>query len=170
MSRNERWRAFDASPVSHSVAHHLMAIAHLHDAHGYARVTDVAERLGLTRGSVSLTLKSLESRGLIDKDQRRFLRLTGDGQGIVDAIKTKQQVAARFFTEVLGVTPEIAETDACKVEHLLSSETVTAMLRWLRGWTALETKPDWLDDGCAGQLERCPSCANRCLEMLLPDD
>lgn len=172
MSGQERWRAFDASPVSHSVAHHLMAIAHLRDAHGYARVTDVAERLGLTRGSVSLTLKALESRGLIEKDKRRFLLLTGEGRGVVDAIRTKQQIASRFFSEVLGVPAEIAATDACKVEHLLSSETATAMLRWLRGWAALDEKPDLLasNESCAGQLEHCSSCANRCMEALLPPD
>jgi DtxR family Mn-dependent transcriptional regulator len=163
----ERWKAFDANPVSHSVAHHLMAIAALREVHGYARVTDVAERLGLTRGSVSLTLKSLEQRGLVAKDQRRFLELTGDGSALVEAICAKQTIVVRFLVDVLGVRQDIAETDACKIEHLLSDEAATAMLRQLRARELGGSTASPVGHSCAGRLDECPGCSERCLEALL---
>ena len=163
MEREERWKTYMMNPVSHSVAHHLMAIVKLRDESGYARVTDVAQRLGLSRGSVSLTLKGLESRGLVGKAERRFLRVTQDGQAIVNELRAKRRIVERFFADVLGVAVDVAETDACKVEHLLSPETATAMLRHLCEWTAARGEPDGATGRCVGELQHCPSCGQRCL-------
>ena len=55
----ETWKEFDHNEISHSAAHHLMAVDDLIRKFGYARVSDVARMLNITRGSVSITLKSL---------------------------------------------------------------------------------------------------------------
>lgn len=59
------WKTFAAQEVSHSVAHYLTTIFDLHTSHGYARVSDVARDLDLTKGSVSVQLKHLKEKGLV---------------------------------------------------------------------------------------------------------
>ena len=76
------WREFDQNPVSHSAAHHLTAIQQLLEDQGYARVSDVARKLGITRGSVSVSLKGLRQRGLVVEDQHKHLGLSDEGQRI----------------------------------------------------------------------------------------
>ena len=85
----EIWKSFDQNPVTHSVAHHLVAIADLLDKHGYARVSDVARHLEITRGSVSVTLKNLKASGLVIEDERRFLGLSEGGMSIARAIRRR---------------------------------------------------------------------------------
>jgi len=114
---------FDHEPVSHSVAHHLVAIAELLEEYGYARVSDVARRLGITRGSASITLKGLRQKGLVTDDDRRFLGLSADGRNITDSIRAKKAVMKDLFVRVLMVGEEQADQDTCKLEHLISPDT-----------------------------------------------
>ena len=69
---SDTWKQFERNPISHSAAHHLIAIAELLQSAGYARVSDVARVLNITRGSASLTLKALRQRGLVVEDDRRL--------------------------------------------------------------------------------------------------
>jgi Mn-dependent DtxR family transcriptional regulator len=126
------WKEFDQNIVTHSAAHHLMAIDELIQRLGYARVSDVARHLNITRGSVSISLRPLKKVGLVIQDENRHLRLSAEGQGLVDAIKTKRRVVQRWFAELLGVTATQAEIDACKFEHLLSNETAARLASFLR--------------------------------------
>ena len=130
---------FDHEPVSHSVAHHLVAIAELLEEYGYARVSDVARRLGITRGSVSITLKGLKQKGLVTDDERRFLGLSDQGRAITDSIRAKKAVMKDLFTRVLKVEEEQAEQDTCQVEHLISPGTAFRAQRLL----------DFLDSGAS---------------------
>ena len=75
----EVWRAYEENELSHSAAHHLMAIHELRAAHGYARVSDVAKHLSITKGSVSTAMKHLKERGYVQEDLNRFLELTDQG-------------------------------------------------------------------------------------------
>ncbi|RTZ91682.1 MAG: hypothetical protein DSY92_03935 [Planctomycetota bacterium] len=127
------WREFDQNPVSHSAAHHLTTIGDLHDEVGYARVTDVARHLGITRGSVSVTLKGLRHRGLVVEDEHKHLSLSVEGQRIAQGIRTKRILIQALFRDVLGVPDEIAEQDACKIEHLISDMTAEAAGSLLEG-------------------------------------
>ncbi len=136
------WKEFDKNPVTHSVAHHLVAIATLLDEYGYARVSDVARRLEITRGSASITLKGLKQRGLVVEDDRRFLGLSEEGLAIARSIQAKKKVMKRLFVELLGVDDEQADIDTCKIEHLISDQTASAALVMLR---FLETEKNEVD-------------------------
>ncbi|MBU0641460.1 MAG: metal-dependent transcriptional regulator [Planctomycetes bacterium] len=126
------WKSFDQNIITHSAAHHLMAIDDLIGKLGYARVSDIARALNITRGSVSISLQPLKKAGLVLQDENRHLRLSPDGQELVDAIKAKRLVVQQFFATVLGVTSEQAEIDACKMEHLLSESTARRLASFLR--------------------------------------
>jgi DtxR family Mn-dependent transcriptional regulator len=165
------WKEFDANVVTHSAAHHLMAIDELIRRLGYARVSDVARQLNITRGSVSISLQPLKKAGLIIQDENRHLRLSEHGQELVDAIKTKRQIVQRLFAELLGVGPEQAEIDACKLEHLVSNETARRLISFLRfldshPQAATDFMAAWQasDPTCGREPSGCPTCDTSCLE------
>lgn len=122
------WRDFEKNPVSHSAAHYLMAIGTLRHELGYARVTDVADRLEVTRAAASAALSQLKKRELVAEDPNRFLLLTDEGSRVVKQVELNFRTLSRFFEEVLRVTPEVARADACKMEHLMSLDTGRRLL------------------------------------------
>lgn len=126
------WKEFSDNIVTHSAAHHLLAILELTDSRGYARVTDVAKHLSITTGSASTNLKSLKQKGFVNEDENKFLSLSQTGRDLAEAILNRRQVLQSFFTEVLGVSEKQAEIDACKTEHLLSMETTKKMANFAK--------------------------------------
>jgi Mn-dependent DtxR family transcriptional regulator len=68
-------------------------------------------------------MKHLKEKGFVTEDENRFLQLTPFGESVAREVRYNRQVLIQFISSVLGVEPEQAETDACKIEHLLSHET-----------------------------------------------
>lgn len=128
----DTWKEFDQNEITHSAAHHLMAIDDLVQRLGYARVSDIARALNITRGSVSISLAPQIRSGLIIQDENKHLRLSERGQSLVDAIKTKRELMKRLLAEVLGVDATQAEIDACKIEHLVSDAAADQLVAFLR--------------------------------------
>ncbi len=172
MTPSDIWKSFEGNEVTHSVAHHLTAIGELLERRGYARVSDVARHLNITRGSASLTLKTLKERDLVREDENKFLRLSEPGQRVVDTVKVKRATVRKFLHDVLHVDAKQAEIDACKVEHLLSRESCERLLHLVR--FALSGQPvsgDFLnafgqDTDLCHDLDECPLCEQECLMNL----
>lgn len=127
----EVWRAYEENELSHSAAHHLMAIHELREAHGYARVSDIAKHLSITKGSVSTAMKHLKERGYVQEDLNRFLELTEQGLKVVEEVEETRLVVQRFLRDGLGMDEDDAMIDACKVEHLISTEARRRLVRFL---------------------------------------
>ena len=134
------WKQFEENNLTHSAAHHLLAILELRAARGYARVTDVARHLNITTGSASTNLKSLKTKGLIVEDENRFLNLSPDGESLARAVIARKHVFEKFLIEVLEVSAEQAEIDACKTEHLISAETARKLEQFLEQHNNKQTK------------------------------
>lgn len=130
------WKQFEENNITHSAAHHLLAILELKEKRGYARVTDVAKHLNITTGSASTNLKSLKAKGLIVEDENRFLTLSESGEALAKGVVARKQIFERFLTEVLKVSTEQAEIDACKTEHLISAETARKLEKFMREFLA----------------------------------
>lgn len=126
------WKEFSENVITHSAAHHLLAILELTEKRGYARVTDVAKFLEITTGSASTNLKSLKQKGLVVEDDNRFISLSKEGENLAKAILNRRYVLENFFINVLKVSAEQAEKDACKTEHLLSRETTMKMAEFIK--------------------------------------
>ncbi|MCB9554967.1 MAG: metal-dependent transcriptional regulator [Deltaproteobacteria bacterium] len=164
--------------ISHAVAHHLLAIAELHDDLGYARVSDVARKLSITRGAASLTLRSLKQRGLVEADHNRFIRLSDEGQAIARGLRAKKGLLHAFFAGLLGVDEAVAEEDACRIEHLLSDQSATQLVKLMRFLTVQQSEAGekrlygWLAarEGCEATPERCAVCEKDCLCKLFGED
>lgn len=105
------------------MAHYLLTIHKLKEEKGYARVTDIAKELGLTKGSVSTALNNLKKRELVVEDDSKFLSLSDQGHNHVHHILSSRTLMYYFLKDVLSVSEDTAHNDSCLVEHLLSSET-----------------------------------------------
>ena len=123
----ETWKEYEDNLLTHSAAHYLMTIRALLEEKGYARVTDVARRLHITRGSCSISLKPLKKRGLVLEDENKFLLLSDEGKRLAELVEHNGELLELFLKEVLGVGESQAAIDACKIEHLLSIETSVAL-------------------------------------------
>jgi len=110
--------------LSHSMVHYLLTIHKLKELKGYARVTDIAKDLHLTKGSVSTAINNLKRRELVvEEDDSKFLLLTTAGHDEVHKILSSKTLLYYFLKDIVGVSSTIAENDACLMEHLISDET-----------------------------------------------
>ncbi len=134
------WKKFEENNITHSAAHHLLAILELREKRGYARVTDVARDLNITTGSASINLKSLKAKHLIIEDENKFLALSEEGETLARAVLMRKKVLNDFLVNVLKVTAEQAEIDACKTEHLISVETATKLQAFIEAYQANPSK------------------------------
>ena len=132
------WKKFEENNITHSAAHHLLAILELREKRGYARVTDVARELNITTGSASINLKSLKAKNLIIEDENKFLALSEEGEAVARAVLMRKKILYNFLANVLKVRPEQAEIDSCKTEHLISAETAKKLQEFMERYE--ETK------------------------------
>jgi Mn-dependent DtxR family transcriptional regulator len=168
MSR-EVWKSFEGNLLTHSAAHYLMTIRELLAAHGYARVTDIAKRLNITRGSCSISLKPLKKRGLVVEDANKFLSLSEEGRRLAEIVEHNDELLEAFLRDVLGVDAEQAEIDACKLEHLLSIETsvkLSRLIEFIRSGdtsvAAFLKKLHKQTSTCPHDVAHCPTCKTVC--------
>ena len=166
----EVWKSFEDNLLTHSAAHYLMAIRELLETQGYARVTDIAKRLNITRGSCSISLKPLKKRGLVVEDPNKFLTLSEEGRYLAEVVERNDELLEVFFREVLGMDSDQAEVDACKIEHLLSLEASVKLCHFIETVRSEhKAARDFLDllrkksVPCAPDKATCPHCQDTCV-------
>lgn len=108
--------------VYESAEDYLESILSLRLRQGNVRSIDIANELNFSKPSVSVAMKKLRESGYIQMDQNGFITLLPEGEEIAQRVFERHQLLTAFFV-YLGVNPEVAAADACKVEHDLSSET-----------------------------------------------
>ena len=114
------------SEVGKSAEDYLESMIILKEKNGYIRSVDIAALLGVTKPSVSNAMKRLREEGYIEMNRSGFITVTEKGMEIADKIYTRHKKLTDFFI-ALGVDPEVAEDDACKIEHDISDETFEAI-------------------------------------------
>ncbi|MBM4158055.1 MAG: metal-dependent transcriptional regulator [Ignavibacteria bacterium] len=137
---SEIWKKFEETKLSHSNVHHLLAVYRLLKEKGYARAADVSRHLKISRSSAFLTLKKLKEKGYLTEDENKFLKLTSSSLRLISNTLNSKQIVERFFKEVLFLSSKKAEEEACKIEHLISSETADAIDRFMMFLKSDKTK------------------------------
>ncbi len=94
------------------------------------RSIDVAEHMGYSKPSVSRAVGLLKKQGLLTVDKDGFLHLTDQGYETAELIFERHTVLTKLLV-TMGVSPETADEDACKIEHVISEETLIAIKRFL---------------------------------------
>ncbi|GHV25591.1 hypothetical protein AGMMS4952_03730 [Spirochaetia bacterium] len=112
--------------MTQSLEDYLEMVGFLSDD-GEVRVTDIAARLGVSKPSVLNALTVLEKQGLLEHERYRTVHLTEKGAHQAAKIRERHNFLTGFLRDTLGVSAETAEEDACKMEHILSEETLKKM-------------------------------------------
>ncbi len=88
--------------------------------------SNVAKKLGYSKASTSRGLAILKEEGMIEDSSSTALVLTEKGKLLAEKIYERHTTLTRYFIQI-GVDPEIAESDACRIEHIISDETFEAL-------------------------------------------
>ena len=115
-----------------SAEDYLEAILSLRIRHGHVRSIDIANELNFSKPSVSVAMKKLRESGYIQMDQDGSITLLPEGERIAQRVYERHRLLTDFFVR-LGVDPEVAAADACKVEHDLSEETFQKIKEHVHG-------------------------------------
>ena len=108
--------------IQESAENYLESILILMQKNGQVRSIDVAHYTGFSKPSISRAVGLLRDNGYVTIDQNGLLGLTEAGLKIAETIYERHTVLTDLLTR-LGVPPEIAAEDACRIEHVISPET-----------------------------------------------
>ena len=117
--------------LSPNMENYLETIHLLQMENGYVRVKDIAGMMEITMPSVSSAMKTLEKQGLVQHPRYDHIMLTPRGRTIAEELCRRHRLIKDFLSRVLGLDHEIAERDACVIEHVISPETVEGLSRFL---------------------------------------
>ena len=114
--------------IHESAEDYLEAILILKVRLGLVRSIDVVRQLNFSKPSVSVAMKRLRENGYIEMDAEGYITLLPPGEEIAKRIYDRHKLLTQFLVR-LGVTPDVAAADACKIEHDLSDETFEKIKR-----------------------------------------
>lgn len=112
--------------IHESAENYLETILMLQNSKGSVRSIDIANELEFSKPSVSVAMKNLRTNGYIEVDQSGQIHLLPAGMEIAQQILEKHTMLTNFLI-ALGVGPETAAEDACRIEHVLSDESFEAI-------------------------------------------
>ena len=121
--------------IYESAEDYLERILILQEKNDGVRSIDIAHDMGFSKPSISVAMKKLKEAGLIDIDEHGYITLTKEGHVIADKVYERHKVLKQMMIDI-GVSPEQAEKDACKVEHVISEETFQAIKKKMK-WRKL---------------------------------
>ncbi len=136
----------DFADLTESSQGYLEVILELETAQKVARAKDIADRLGVQRGSVTGALKSLEEKGLIHYQPYSFITLTEAGRKIAEEVAYRHRVLKDFLLNVLQIDEPTAEATACRMEHaidLRSLERLVCFIDYIH--TCPRAGEEWLE-------------------------
>ena len=109
-----------------SLENYLKQILILLETKGYARSKDISDSMGVSKPSVCVAMKKLKENGCIMMSNRSPVCLTDKGYAIARRFYDRYKTLTRILIQ-LGVDEQVAEKDACKIEHDLSDESYDAI-------------------------------------------
>ena len=101
---------------------YLEAVLVLQKKQGMVRSIDLARHMGFSKASISHAVGVLRDGGFLTMDEDGFLHLTDIGREVAEKIYERHCFFTKHFISI-GVDPETAEADACRIEHDISAET-----------------------------------------------
>ena len=122
--------------IQESAENYLEAILILMQKNGQVRSIDVAHYTGFSKPGISRAVGLLRDNGYVSIDQNGLLGLTEAGLKIAETIYERHTVLTDLLTK-LGVSPETAAEDACRIEHVISAETFDKLKEHVRKYGAL---------------------------------
>ena len=112
--------------IHESAENYLETILMIKNKKGAVRSIDIANELEFSKPSVSVAMKNLRANGYIDVDENGYITLLESGQEIAEKMYERHTTLSNWLIS-LGVNEKIAVEDACKIEHIISTESFEAI-------------------------------------------
>ncbi len=163
----------ESTGLSASLEDYIEAIYHIIEEKRVARSKEIAERLRVSRASVTEALRALSKRELINYAPYEVITLTPEGQTVAEDVIRRHEALKDFFVKVLAIDEQVAEEGACRIEHAAPPEVIERIIRFVE---FIETCPRGGADLVKGfalhcserkSKEKCRKCiASGCLDEL----
>jgi len=117
--------------LSASLEDYMEVIFHIAEENNVARAKEIAERLSVSRASVTEALKTLCKKGLINYAPYAVVTLTEHGREAALDIVRRHRVLKDFFVKILAVDEPVAEKGACRLEHAAPPEIIDRLIAFV---------------------------------------
>jgi DtxR family transcriptional regulator, Mn-dependent transcriptional regulator len=114
-------------PLTSTMEDYLEAIFDLNRDKKVIRVKDIAKRLDVKMPTVTSMLRTLNDRGLVHYEKYEYVALTDSGADVGREMRRRHQILYKFLTDILKIDIQIADQEACQMEHTLSLATLESL-------------------------------------------
>jgi DtxR family Mn-dependent transcriptional regulator len=157
-------------PLTPVMEDYLEAIFDLNKEKRVVRVKDIAKKMNVKMPTVSSMLKTLNERELVNYEKYEYVEMTPKGAKVGKEMRRRHGVLLKFLTEILKIDFDIANGEACKMEHALGLETLDSLTDFMEFIQACpRTGESWLNyfdeyrrDGCLPEKCQARSEAFKC--------
>jgi len=117
--------------IHESGENYLETILQLKKRNEMVRSIDIARELSFSKPSVSRAIAIFKEEGLVNVEENGNITLTEKGYIRAQAVLERHITITDYLQKILGVSPENAEKDACRIEHVISEETFSKIKKQL---------------------------------------
>lgn len=117
--------------IQESAENYLETVLMLRQRKGFVRSIDIANEMGFSKPSVSIAMKNLKENGYITIDDGGMIFLTDKGREIAEKTYERHTLFTEWLIR-LGVSPDVAAEDACRMEHAVSEESFAAIKNFVQ--------------------------------------
>lgn len=118
--------------ITCSLEDYLEAIYFLQEKNIEVRVTDLADKLNISKPSVNRAINNLKKQNLVEHENYGLLKLTEKGLTFAKNVAMRHIVLKKFLHDLLGVDKEVAEIEACNIEHSVCNDTICKLQKYLK--------------------------------------
>lgn len=118
--------------IQESAEHYLETLLILQEKKRLVRSIDLANEMGYSRPSVSVAVKQLRENGYVSVDEVGCIELTESGMAVAEKMYERHRILSGLL-ERIGVAPDTAVRDACKIEHVISDESFEMIKQYMKG-------------------------------------
>lgn len=111
---------------------YLETILVLAKRNGNVRSIDIARELNFSKPSVSRAVGLLRDDGYIIINDDGYITFTPKGKEVADSIYERHETLTEFLIKIAEVSPQIAEEDACRIEHYISAQTFEGIKKYMK--------------------------------------
>ena len=129
--------------LSESMEDYLEIIYRLEEKKGFARTSDISSFFGHKPSSVTGMLQKLDEQALVNYEKYRGVTLTAKGKQLAKDVSRRHETLVSFL-KVLGIDKEIAEEDACRIEHAVHKDTIERLRKFVGFVQKAPKDPKWL--------------------------
>ena len=118
--------------LTDSLEDYLESIYLLEKRNGCVGVTDIAKDLGLSKPSVNKAVNILKTEGLLIQKRYGKIKLTELGADLAKDVYFRHESLMNFLVDDIGIDPKIAESEACKIEHIISKDSLCKIISYAK--------------------------------------